>query len=309
MHTCWFGERPDFSPSFPSRRRSWQSTGRFWFNEHGSENCWSGQRMLDRESAASLGPVTVREALHFHPSRLGCQSFHSWAVILECAKVKLIPSVIFTTPSSELGSVLQRYISFGSFLSLQLVCKPEIYNQVHCEMLGGKFSMVPVGLRIGLVYPARILLHTLSSSSWLHGQLVATSITVFHLWKLTKGCLFLFQYKPFSKEIQTQPYRALEVLLGLDYGTPADIWSTACLVGLETVLSMHGRQLTWAGSGQHVLSTHLHTACGVQLPCHCWVREGKAGCLHSFILDWKYAEDISTVISLCLRQFTLQVWR
>ncbi|OWK63527.1 Serine/threonine-protein kinase SRPK [Lonchura striata] len=43
-------------------------------------------------------------------------------------------------------------------------------------------------------------------------------------------------YKPFSKEIQTQPYRALEVLLGLDYGTPADIWSTACLVGLGTVL-------------------------------------------------------------------------
>ncbi|NWH59210.1 SRPK kinase, partial [Geococcyx californianus] len=36
-------------------------------------------------------------------------------------------------------------------------------------------------------------------------------------------------YKPFSKEIQTQPYRALEVLLGLDYSTPADIWSTACL--------------------------------------------------------------------------------
>ncbi|NXS94987.1 SRPK kinase, partial [Jacana jacana] len=36
-------------------------------------------------------------------------------------------------------------------------------------------------------------------------------------------------YKPFSKEIQTQPYRALEVLLGLDYGPPADIWSTGCL--------------------------------------------------------------------------------
>ncbi|NXS28882.1 SRPK kinase, partial [Pomatostomus ruficeps] len=36
-------------------------------------------------------------------------------------------------------------------------------------------------------------------------------------------------YQPFSKEIQTQPYRALEVLLRLDYSTPADIWSTACL--------------------------------------------------------------------------------
>ncbi|KFO93906.1 Serine/threonine-protein kinase SRPK, partial [Buceros rhinoceros silvestris] len=36
-------------------------------------------------------------------------------------------------------------------------------------------------------------------------------------------------YKPFSKEIQTQPYRALEVLLGLDYSTPADIWSVGCL--------------------------------------------------------------------------------
>ncbi|XP_059571408.1 SRSF protein kinase 3 isoform X2 [Alligator mississippiensis] len=36
-------------------------------------------------------------------------------------------------------------------------------------------------------------------------------------------------YKPVCKEIQTQPYRALEVLLGLDYSTPADIWSTGCL--------------------------------------------------------------------------------
>lgn len=31
-------------------------------------------------------------------------------------------------------------------------------------------------------------------------------------------------------EIQTKPYRALEVLLGTDYDTSADIWSTACLL-------------------------------------------------------------------------------
>ncbi|XP_067396525.1 SRSF protein kinase 3-like isoform X2 [Emydura macquarii macquarii] len=44
-------------------------------------------------------------------------------------------------------------------------------------------------------------------------------------------------YKPLSKEIQTQPYRALEVLLGLDYCTPADIWSTACLIMLLVLLN------------------------------------------------------------------------
>nr|XP_055043878.1 SRSF protein kinase 3 [Misgurnus anguillicaudatus] len=36
-------------------------------------------------------------------------------------------------------------------------------------------------------------------------------------------------YKHFSQEIQTRQYRSLEVLLGSDYGPPADIWSTACL--------------------------------------------------------------------------------
>lgn len=70
---------------------------------------------------------------------------------------------------------------------------------------------------------------------------MTTSVAVTRLRTLTKGSLFLFQYKPFSKEIQTQPYRALEVLLGLDYGTPADIWSTGCLVGLGTMLCAHGR--------------------------------------------------------------------
>lgn len=44
--------------------------------------------MLDSESAASLGPVTVR--CFALPSQLGCQSFYSWAVILECAKAELI---------------------------------------------------------------------------------------------------------------------------------------------------------------------------------------------------------------------------
>lgn len=38
------------------------------------------------------------------------------------------------------------------------------------------------------------------------------------------------QYKHFCEEIQTRQYRSLEVLLGSEYGPPADIWSVACLV-------------------------------------------------------------------------------
>ncbi|XP_076839698.1 SRSF protein kinase 3 isoform X2 [Brachyhypopomus gauderio] len=36
-------------------------------------------------------------------------------------------------------------------------------------------------------------------------------------------------YQHFCEEIQTQQYRSLEVLLGSDYGPPADIWSVACM--------------------------------------------------------------------------------
>lgn len=36
-------------------------------------------------------------------------------------------------------------------------------------------------------------------------------------------------YHHFSEDIQTRQYRCLEVLIGAGYGTPADIWSTACM--------------------------------------------------------------------------------
>lgn len=46
--------------------------------------------------------------------------------------------------------------------------------------------------------------------------------------------IHMFQYKHFCEEIQTQQYRALEVLLGSEYGPPADIWSVACMVSSFT---------------------------------------------------------------------------
>ncbi|MEQ2170109.1 SRSF protein kinase 3, partial [Goodea atripinnis] len=42
-------------------------------------------------------------------------------------------------------------------------------------------------------------------------------------------CVALFQHKHFTEDIQTRQYRALEVLIGAEYGPPADIWSTACM--------------------------------------------------------------------------------
>lgn len=36
-------------------------------------------------------------------------------------------------------------------------------------------------------------------------------------------------HKHFSEDIQTCQYRSVEVLIGADYDTPADIWSTACM--------------------------------------------------------------------------------
>ncbi|XP_019734937.1 SRSF protein kinase 2-like isoform X2 [Hippocampus comes] len=37
--------------------------------------------------------------------------------------------------------------------------------------------------------------------------------------------------KHFTEDIQTCQYRSVEVLIGADYSTPADIWSTACMSG------------------------------------------------------------------------------
>lgn len=41
---------------------------------------------------------------------------------------------------------------------------------------------------------------------------------------------FPLQHKHFTEDIQTRQYRSIEVLIGAGYSTPADIWSTACMV-------------------------------------------------------------------------------
>lgn len=46
-----------------------------------------------------------------------------------------------------------------------------------------------------------------------------------------------FQHKHFTEDIQTRQYRSIEVLIGAGYSTPADIWSTACMVRMATFFS------------------------------------------------------------------------
>ncbi|KAG5282630.1 hypothetical protein AALO_G00058110 [Alosa alosa] len=62
---------------------------------------------------------------------------------------------------------------------------------------------------------------------------VANTTEKFNLDKITVKIADLgsscWVYKHFCEEIQTRQYRSLEVLLGCDYGTPADIWSVACM--------------------------------------------------------------------------------
>lgn len=45
-----------------------------------------------------------------------------------------------------------------------------------------------------------------------------------------------FQHKHFTEDIQTRQYRSIEVLIGAGYSTPADIWSTACMVRLALAI-------------------------------------------------------------------------
>ncbi|XP_040914894.1 SRSF protein kinase 3 isoform X2 [Toxotes jaculatrix] len=62
---------------------------------------------------------------------------------------------------------------------------------------------------------------------------VKEQVNPYHLKEITVKIADLgsscWVYKHFCEEIQTRQYRSLEVLLGSEYGPPADIWSVACM--------------------------------------------------------------------------------
>lgn len=166
---------------------------------------------------------------------------------------------MFGTLSSELRTVFLRRCQL--WMLLQLAVSP--YNQKFKTMFSVKWQKVDSpwcqwgqehsGCALRRAENTHSVVSPMSPS--LYEKLVTTSIAVSGLGTPATRSLFLFQYKPFSKEIQTQPYRALEVLLGLDYSTPVDIWSTACLVGLGTTLCLQGRWQTLHGQGSMSLAS------------------------------------------------------
>lgn len=68
-------------------------------------------------------------------------------------------------------------------------------------------------------------------------------------------------HKHFTEDIQTCQYRSVEVLIGADYGTPADIWSTACM----TFELATGEYLFEPHSGEHFSREEDHIAHIVEL--------------------------------------------
>uniref|UniRef100_A0A8D1XVV7 non-specific serine/threonine protein kinase n=2 Tax=Sus scrofa TaxID=9823 RepID=A0A8D1XVV7_PIG len=83
-----------------------------------------------------------------------------------------------------------------------------LFSPASCSILSGSSNQRETG---GLLSPSkpqnadkiRIKIADLGNACWVH--------------------------KHFTEDIQTRQYRAVEVLIGAEYGPPADIWSTACM--------------------------------------------------------------------------------
>ncbi|KAF7695947.1 SRSF protein kinase 3 [Silurus meridionalis] len=121
-----------------------------------------------------------------------------------------------------LGPDLQCWqVCFGK-PGLSLACVRRIITQVlegldylhtHCKIIHADIKPENILLCLGQ--------QPLAHKTHINPEKISVKIT-----DLGSSC---WVYKHFCEEIQTRQYRALEVLLGCDYGPPADIWSLACM--------------------------------------------------------------------------------
>uniref|UniRef100_A0A8C4IQ38 non-specific serine/threonine protein kinase n=1 Tax=Dicentrarchus labrax TaxID=13489 RepID=A0A8C4IQ38_DICLA len=162
-----------------------------------------------------------------------------------------------------LGHQLLRWIIKSNYTGLPLPCVKSIIRQVlqgldylhtKCKIIHTDIKPENILLRVDEVYIQKLAANTklwqlpvssaFTSSS---GNRPQSNI----LWSVSDSDVLLDLLKPqnadkifikiadlgnacwvnkhFTEDIQTCQYRSVEVLIGADYDTPADIWSTACM--------------------------------------------------------------------------------
>lgn len=149
---------------------------------------------------------------------------HQWCWRLLCSSLS---SVFYLLPDSLLGSA-------GNMLVNPLDPLNADKLQVKIADLGNACWVVSKNM-----HPSATVLtsHSLNTpqhvfkSEQFWGVLSCGSSVHFQIYEFYKDLKKIFlQHKHFTDDIQTRQYRSLEVLIGAGYSTPADIWSTACMV-------------------------------------------------------------------------------
>lgn len=153
-----------------------------------------------------------------------------FSVLLKCSFLK----------SSEILNVLfvcRGDISVGLIRGMQLKFEIHIFHLSAKTQLGNAGSVVNWSY-LGNKAQSCLFSHLIKEK---HSVLAAADTDIRYF---VFSFLLLGQHKHFTEDIQTRQYRSIEVLIGAGYSTPADIWSTACMVR-QTHTSVYTAHYPW----------------------------------------------------------------
>uniref|UniRef100_A0A7N8XYF2 non-specific serine/threonine protein kinase n=1 Tax=Mastacembelus armatus TaxID=205130 RepID=A0A7N8XYF2_9TELE len=152
-----------------------------------------------------------------------------------------------------LGHQLLRWIVKSNYTGLPLPCVKSILRQVlqgldylhtKCKIIHTDIKPENILLRVDETYIQKLAADTklwqlpispaITSSSDIRDSDILVDLLkpqnadkiLIKIADLGNAC---WVHKHFTEDIQTCQYRSVEVLIGADYSTPADIWSTACM--------------------------------------------------------------------------------
>uniref|UniRef100_A0AAX7TJD8 non-specific serine/threonine protein kinase n=1 Tax=Astatotilapia calliptera TaxID=8154 RepID=A0AAX7TJD8_ASTCA len=151
-----------------------------------------------------------------------------------------------------LGHQLLRWIIKSNYTGLPLPCVKSILRQVlqgldylhtKCKIIHTDIKPENILLRVDEVYVQKLAADTklwqmprspvFTSTSGYDSDVILDLLKPHNADKILIKIADLgnacWVHKHFTEDIQTCQYRSVEVLIGADYGTPADIWSTACM--------------------------------------------------------------------------------